>query len=55
MATPQRGRNQAEVDDVLTKIKAASEQIFAAVHAPDDGLSLAQIKQKMQWQTPLCD
>lgn len=55
MAMPERSRKQAEVDDVLTKIKLASEQIFAAVHAPEEGLSLAQIRQKTQWQTPLYD
>lgn len=55
MATPERSRNQAEVDDLLSKIKLASEHIFAAVHAPDDGLSLAEIQQKIQWQKPLYD
>ena len=55
MATPERSIKQSEVDDLLTKIKLASEQIFAAVHAHDEGLSLAQIKQKFQWQTPLHD
>lgn len=55
MATPERSIKQADANELLAKIKLASEQIFAAVHKPDEGLSLEQIKQRVNWQSPLFD
>lgn len=55
MAAPERSMKDGDVNELVMKIKLASEQIFVAVHAPDEGLSLEQLKQKMEWQAPLCD